>query len=100
MEEIYWIYLAISILTILFVFLKLRKDRCPMCNKYMTVRTVGRTKLETYTRTDSQYVPEKRHTKYYTYTYQKTIVHKKCSHCNYTFDEKDDILIDVKHRFV
>jgi len=96
MNEKTIIIIAIIILFGVIIFFLFKRNRCPICNKFFTIHSTGRTKLETYTKKESEYIPEKRITKHHTYTYQKYKIHYKCSNCDYTFDENSDQVIDRK----
>lgn len=90
---------VMSIIVIIVVILSIRKTQCPVCGKYLAIKTTGRTNLEKDSENDSFYDSEKRTTKYYTNTYQSYLTHHKCSFCNHTFDVKERQLIDRKQKF-
>lgn len=96
MNEKYFLIIGVIIVLGLIAFFYLKKSRCPICKKFLTLHSTGITKLETYTKKESEYRPEKRMTYHHTNTYQKIITHYKCSSCGYTYDQKSDMLIDRK----
>jgi len=99
--ELHWIIaIGMMLLVPFIIFMQIRKSKCPLCGKYLKIKTTGRTNLETYTKQESEYVPEKKFTRYYTSTYQKYISHYKCSACGYTYDERNEELLDKKSRVV
>ncbi|GEM_PF-3789121 len=92
----YYVPIIMIVVILIVGFIQLKRTKCPVCGKFMALKVSGQTNLEKYTKTEKEYVPEKRTTRTYISTYQKYITHHKCSYCSYTFDEKGERLLDKK----